>query len=429
MLDIKLVRENPDLIDEAMANRNTTWDRQRFQKVDEERRALIVRVEELQAERNSESKRIGQLMRDGATDEAETAKERVREVNERIDELSGGLGELEVELEEIMSGIPNIPGPDTPVGADEDDNVEVKRWGEPRTFDFEPEPHWDLGEELGIIDAERAVKLTGSRFTLLAGYGARLERALINFMVDTHVDRGYKEWRSAVIANTETLYGTGQLPKFEDDLFRIEGDRGYYLIPTAEVMLTNIHRGEVLEGKTLPLHYCEFSNCFREEAGSAGRDTRGLIRVHEFHKVEMVKLAKPEESDQELALMVEDAENILQQLGLPYRILALCTGDIGFSARQTFDLEVYLPSYGGYKEISSCSNCGDFQARRAAIKYRDPEEFKGSRFVHTLNGSGLAVDRCLAAVIENYQEADGSITVPDVLVPYMGGITTIPAVD
>jgi seryl-tRNA synthetase len=289
----------------------------------------------------------------------------------------------------------------------------------PREFDFEPQAHWDIGPALGIIDFERAVKLAKSRFVLLGGVGARLERALINFMANTHVSRGYKEWWCPVLGNTATLTGTGNLPKFADDLFKTTD--GMYLIPTAEVMLTNIHRDEVLEAASLPLHYCAYTPCFREEAGSAGRDTRGLIRVHQFDKVEMVKFATPESSFDELEAMVADAEHILQLLGLPYRVIELCTGDLGFSAARTYDLEVWLPSYGAYKEISSCSNCTDFQARRANIRYRDPEGFKGARFAHTLNGSGLAVGRTMAAILENYQQPDGSVRIPEPLVHYMGG--------
>ena len=312
-----------------------------------------------------------------------------------------------------------------PIGADEAENVEVRRWGTPPAFDFEPQAHWDLGPALGIVDFERAVKLAESRFVLLRGWGARLNRALISLMLDTHADAGYLEWAPPALANAETLTGTGQLPKFAEDLYQTTD--GLYLIPTAEVQLTNIHRDEVLEAADLPLRYCAYTPCFREEAGSAGRDTRGMIRVHQFDKVELVKFARPEESMDALEGMVADAEKILQLLGLAYRTIVLCTGDMGFSAAKTYDIEVWLPSYDGYKEISSCSNCGDFQARRASIKYRSPGEFKGSRLVHTLNGSGLAVGRCLAAVIENYQRADGSLEVPEVLRPYLGGVTEIRA--
>ena len=423
MLDIRFVRENQEAVATAMKNRNASWDSSRFSELDEARRTAITEEESLQAERNAASKAIGQMMAQGNNDEAEAAKEQVRAINEKIAALSEKRDEAESALSAMLLATPNMPADSTPVGADENDNPEVRRWGTPPEFDFEFKAHWDLGPDLGIIDFERAVKLAKSRFILLGGLGARLERALINFMADTHTSRGYKEWWCPAMANAETLTGTGQLPKFEEDLFKTS--EGLYLIPTAEVQLTNIHSGEVLDAEQLPLKYCAFTPCFREEAGSAGRDTRGLIRVHQFDKVEMVKYAKPEESYDDLESMVEDAENILQLLGLPYRVISLCTGDIGFSAAKTYDLEVWLPSYNGYKEISSCSNCTDFQARRANIKYRDPENFKGSRFVHTLNGSGLAVGRTMAAIIENYQQADGSIKVPDVLVPYMGGVEVI----
>ena len=326
---------------------------------------------------------------------------------------------------DLVAGIPNIPDESVPYGKDDSDNPEVRRWGTPRAFDFEAKAHWDLGPDLGIIDFDRGVKLAGTRFYVLAGLGARLERALINFMIDCHNEAGFKEWWPPVITNYDSLFGTGQLPKFDEDLYHVGQDM--YLIPTAEVMLTNLHRDEVLNGDDLPLWYCAFTPCFREEAGSAGRDTRGIIRVHEFDKVEMVKFAKPEDSMAQLESMTAEAELVLKKLGLPYRVVTLCTGDIGFSAKKTYDIEVWLPSYNAYKEISSCSNCGDFQARRANIKYRDPAEFKGTRFAHTLNGSGLAVGRTMAAVLENYQNADGSVTVPEALVPYMGGVEVITA--
>lgn len=426
MLDIRFVRENQEAVAEAMKNRNASWDGERFAALDEARRAAIAEEESLQAERNTASKQIGAMMAAGQKEEAEAAKERVRAINEQIAAAGAKRAEADDELRMMLLSTPNMPADTTPVGKDENDNPEVRRWGTPRDFEAEGitmKPHWDLGPELGIIDFERAVKLAASRFILLGGAGARLERALINFMADTHTSRGYKEWWCPAMANGETLTGTGQLPKFEEDLFRTR--EGLYLIPTAEVQLTNIHSGEVLDADQLPLKYCAFTPCFREEAGSAGRDTRGLIRVHQFDKVEMVKYAKPEESYDDLESMVADAENILQLLGLPYRVISLCTGDIGFSAAKTYDLEVWLPSYNGYKEISSCSNCTDFQARRANIKYRDPENFKGTRYAHTLNGSGLAVGRTMAAVLENYQQADGSVKVPEVLVPYMGGMEVI----
>ena len=426
MLDIRFVREHLDEVATAMKNRNHSWDSEYFQELDESRRSVIGQEEELLNQRNVLSKSIGKLMGEGKKEEAEAAKAQVTELKDRIAQLSAKRAEVEDKLNDLLMGTPNMPADSTPVGKDENDNPEVRRWGTPRDFEaegIEMKPHWDLGADLGIIDAERAVKLAGSRFVLLGGLGARLERALINFMADTHTSRGYKEWWCPAMANANTLTGTGQLPKFEDDLFKTR--EGMYLIPTAEVQLTNIHSGEVLDASDLPLKYCAFTPCFREEAGSAGRDTRGLIRVHQFDKVEMVKYAQPEESYEDLEAMVADAENILQLLGLPYRVISLCTGDIGFSAAKTYDLEVWLPSYNAYKEISSCSNCVDFQARRANIKYRDPENFKGTRLVHTLNGSGLAVGRTMAAVLENYQQADGSIKVPEVLVPYMGGIEVI----
>ena len=426
MLDARLVRENPDALRIALANRQASWSVDAFLALDEERRRSIGEVEGLQAERNEKSKAIGALMKEGRRDEAEAAKEAVRGVNERIAALEGDLERVEAETRELLLTVPNVPDESVPLGADESENVEVSRWGTPPEFGFEPVAHWDLGPALGIIDFERAVKLAESRFVLLGGMGARLNRALINFMLDSHAEAGYKEWAPPALANAETLTGTGQLPKFEEDLYKTVGE-GLYLIPTAEVQLTNIHRDEVLEGETLPRRYTAHTPCFREEAGSAGRDTRGMIRVHQFDKVELVKFARPEESFAELESMLADAERILQKLGLAYRVIVLCTGDMGFSAAKTYDIEVWLPSYNGYKEISSCSNCTDFQARRANIKYRSPSEFKGSRLVHTLNGSGLAVGRTLAAVIENYQREDGSIEIPEVLRPYMGGATEIRA--
>ena len=425
MLDIKFVRENPDAIDQMMASRNSSWDRDTFMELDEKRRDTITRAETLQAERNSLSKQVGQLMREGKKDEAEEVKARVASSKDELSRLESERAEIEKALNDFMSLIPNMPDASVPVGKDETENVEARRWGEPRVFDFEPKAHWDLGPELGIIDFERGVKIAKSRFYLLGGAGARLERALISFMLDLHTQAGFKEWWSPVITNQETLFGTGQLPKFEEDLFHVGED--LYLIPTAEVMLTNIHRGEILSGDDLPLWYTAFTPCFREEAGSAGRDTRGIIRVHQFDKVEMVKFARPEQSMDELESMTAEGERVLQELGLPYRVITLCTGDMGFSACKTYDIEVWLPSYNAYKEISSCSNCGDFQARRAQIRYKDVSEFKGTRLAHTLNGSGLAVGRTMAAIIENYQNADGTITIPEALVPYMGGQTLIEA--
>lgn len=424
MLDIKFVRENPVLVDKSCESRqNAHWDREKFFELDEERRSVIAEVESLQAERNAVSKQIGLLMREGKKEEAEAAKEQVAANKDRIAELDQRRGEVEEELTALVAAIPNIPDASVPYGKDDSDNPEVRKWGEPTQFDFEPKAHWDLGPELGMIDFDRGVKLAGTRFYLLGGMGARMERALINFMIDTHNQAGFKEWWPPVITNQDSLFGTGQLPKFEEDLYHVQPD--LYLIPTAEVQLTNIHRDEILDASQLPLLYTAFTPCFREEAGSAGRDTRGIIRVHQFDKVEMVKFAKPEDSMNQLESMVQEAEKILQLLGLPYHVVTLCTGDIGFSACKCYDIEVWLPSYNAYKEISSCSNCWDFQARRANIRYKDPAEFKGTRLVHTLNGSGLAVGRTMAAIMENYQNADGSVTVPEALRPYMGGIEVI----
>ena len=426
LLDIRFVRENPDVVDKSCASRqNAHWDREQFFKLDELRRSTIVEVERLQAERNSASKQIGKLMQEGKQDEARAAKEQVAAGKARIAELEEQRVSVEKQLHDLVSAIPNIPHESVPYGKDDSENKEVRKWGTPRSFDFDAKAHWDLGTQTHMIDFDRGVKLAGSRFYVLGGYGAQMERALINFFIDMHNEAGFKEWWPPVLTNYDSLFGTGQLPKFDEDLFHVSND--LYLIPTAEVMLTNLHRDEVLDASQLPLKYTAFTPCFREEAGSAGRDTRGIIRVHEFDKVEMVKFAKPEDSMNQLESMVAEAEKCLQVLGLAYRVVSLCTGDIGFSACKCYDLEVWLPSYNNYKEISSCSNCWDFQARRANIKYRDPSEFKGTRYVHTLNGSGLAVGRCMAAIMENYQNADGSISVPEALQPYMRGLKTIPA--
>ena len=423
MLDIKFVRENPDVIDAACASRqNAHWDREKFFELDAERRSVIAEVESLQAERNAISKQIGLFMREGKKDEAEAAKQQVSANKERIAELDQRRGSVEEELTALVAAIPNIPDESVPYGVDDSDNPEVRRWGTPTEFDFEPKAHWDLGVDLGIIDFDRGVKLAGTRFYLLGGLGARMERALINFMIDQHNKAGFKEFWPPVITNHDSLFGTGQLPKFEDDLYHVQPD--LYLIPTAEVQLTNIHRGEILDAAQLPLLYTAFTPCFREEAGSAGRDTRGIIRVHEFDKVEMVKFSKPEDSMNQLESMVAEAEKILQLLKLPYHVVTLCTGDLGFSAAKCYDIEVWLPSYNNYKEISSCSNCKDFQARRAGIRFKDPA-VKGTQLVHTLNGSGLAVGRTMAAILENYQNEDGSVTVPEALVPYMDGVEVI----
>ena len=419
MLDARFVRQNAELVRQALRDRGSDWDLDRYIELDTVRRELLAELEAAQARRNTDSKAIGGLMKEGRREEAEALKAEVHSVNETIATTEASLAKIDGVVQEMMLTIPNLPDASVPVGANEQDNVEVRRWGTPPEFDFEHKAHWDLGPGLGIVDFERGVKLAKSRFVVLGRDGARLNRALINFMLDTHGGRGYTEWSVPAMANTETLTGTGNLPKFEDDLFAAAD--GLYLIPTAEVQLTNLHRAEVLDASDLPLDYTAYTPCFREEAGAAGRDTRGMIRVHQFDKVELVKFATPEASFGELEKMVADAENILQQLGLAYRVITLCTGDMGFAAAKTYDIEVWLPSYAGYKEISSCSNCTDFQARRAAIKYRSPKEFGGSRFVHTLNGSGLAVGRTLVAIMENYQQADGTVVVPEVLRPYMGG--------
>ncbi len=428
MLDLKFVRENVDAVSTAMKNRKAEFDAKRFLELDSKRRELIGEEEKMQAERNANSKKIGELMKNGKADEAESMKESVRLINEKLEGLTKKREEVDDDIVDLLMHVPNMPAEDVPVGEDENDNVEVRRWGTPREFDFEDKPHWDLGTDLDIIDFDRGVKISGSRFYVLGGAGARLERALIAFMLDTHVSRGYKEWWVPALANKTTLTGTAQLPKFEDDLYKTTTE-GMYLIPTAEVQLTNLHAQETLLVDQLPKKYCAFTPCFREEAGSAGRDTRGIIRVHQFSKVEMVKVTTPEDGFDELEKMTADAENILQLLKLPYRVITLCTGDIGFSAAKTYDVEVWMPSYKNYKEISSCSCCTDFQARRAGIRYKDPDKFKGSRLCYTLNGSGLAVGRTMAAILENYQNEDGSVNVPEVLVPYMGGLEKIERLD
>ncbi len=423
MLDLKFVRENLDFVDSEIKNRKGDFDKGTFETLDKKRRDLIGKEEVLQQERNAKSKQVGEMMKAGNKDEAEDLKARVREINEQLEGLTSDRESVDAEMKEVLMHVPNLAHESVPVGEDEDENVEVRRNGTPRKFDFEYKAHWDIGADLGIIDSDRGVKLAESRFYCLGGAGARLERALISFMLDTHTSRGYKEWWVPALANKRTLTGTAQLPKFEEDLYKTT--EGLYLIPTAEVQLTNLHANETLNVSELPKKYCAFTPCFREEAGSAGRDTRGIIRVHQFSKVEMVKITTPESGFDELESMTADAENILSTLGLPYRVITLCTGDMGFSAAKTYDVEVWMPSYDGYKEISSCSCCTDFQARRAGIRYKDPDKFKGSRLCYTLNGSGVAVGRCMAAIIENYQNEDGTVTVPEALVPYMGGMTKI----
>lgn len=422
MLDIKFVRSNPELVLEGLAKRGADISLQEFLKLDATRREKLVVVEQLKNTRNVVSQEIGKLKKAGQ--DAISKQQEMRRVSQQIKDIDDEIRTIEVRLQDILLSIPNIPHESVPVGKDEQDNPEVRRWGKPREFNFTPKPHWYLGEALNILDFERGGKVTGARFSFYKGLGARLERALINFMLDLHTrEHGYTELFPPFIVNADSMVGTGQLPKFAEDMFKLEG-LNYYLIPTAEVPVTNLYREEILPGDQLPIYHCAYSACFRAEAGAAGRDTRGLIRQHQFNKVELVKFSRPEESFDELERLTENAEKVLQVLGLPYRVILLCSGDMGFSSAKTYDIEVWLPSYNAYKEISSCSNFLDFQARRANIKYRPAPKAK-PEFVHTLNGSGVAVGRALSAILENYQEADGSITVPPVLVPYMGGIEKI----
>ena len=417
MLDLKFVRENLDKVAEAMKNRHTEVDLDAFRKLDQERRDLLQEVEADKSMRNSVSAEISKMKKNG-----EDASEKIlsmRTLGDKIAETDKKLKEVEQGLRDIMLTIPNMPDASVHVGKDDTENPEVRKWGEPTHFDFEPKAHWDLGEDLGILDSNRAAKVSGGRFYYYLGLGARLERAVYNFMLDQHTQKdGYTEVIPPYIVNRETMTGTGQLPKFHEDMYRLEGME-MYLIPTAEVPLTNYYRDEIIDGAKLPIYLTAFTPCFRAEAGSAGRDTRGLIRQHQFHKVEMVKFTKPEDSFDELEKLTHDAEGILQALGLPYHVVCLCTGDLGFSATKCYDIEVWFPAQNKYREISSCSNCVDFQARRANIRFRRDSKSK-PEFVHTLNGSGLAVGRTVAAILENYQQADGSIVVPEVLRPYMG---------
>jgi seryl-tRNA synthetase len=421
MLDIKYLRDNLEQAEKALGNRSGTVDLSGFSKLDEQRRGLLNEAEALKAEKNKVSALIGKTK-----DKSQVQDEisRMKDVSASIKELDDQLRDVEEQLSEILMGVANIPHEKTPIGASEDDNVEIRSWGEKPEYTFEPKAHWDLGEELGILDFERASKITGARFALYTGPGARLERALINFMLDLHTEQhGYTETLPPFLVNRESMTGTGQLPKFESDLFHTE-DVDLFLIPTAEVPVTNIHRDEILNEKDLPLCYAAYTPCFRKEAGSHGRDTRGLIRQHQFNKVELVKFVRPEDSDVELEKLLNNAEKVLQLLKLPYRVVDLCTGDIGFSAARTFDIEVWLPGQQAYREISSCSTFTDFQARRAAIRFRR-DGAKKSELVHTLNGSGLAIGRTWLAILENYQQEDGSVLIPEVLLPYMGGLEKI----
>ncbi|MGB0404824.1 MAG: serine--tRNA ligase [Fusobacterium sp.] len=421
MLDLKFMRENKEKLEEMLKNRNSNLTLDEFIALDEERRKLLTEVETLKNRRNKESMEIAKLKK--AKEDASELIKTMGEVSKKIKELDGKLSEVDEKIKYIQMTVPNKYHESVPVGVDEDQNIEVRRWGTPREFDFEPKAHWEIGEDLNILDFERGAKLSGSRFALYRGLAARLERALVSLMLDMHVDeQGYTEHITPFIVNREICEGTGQLPKFEDDMYRTDDDM--FLISTSEITMTNIHRKEILDEKDLPKYYTAYSPCFRREAGSYGRDVKGIIRVHQFNKVEMVKLSTPENSYDELEKMVVNAEDVLKRLELPYRVITLCTGDIGFGAAKTYDLEVWLPSQHKYREISSCSNCEDFQARRMGLKYRPTGSTK-SEFVHTLNGSGLAVGRTLVAIMENYQQEDGSFIVPDALVPYMNGIKVV----
>ena len=422
MLDVKLLRENLDEVKSRLATRGAAIDWDEFLKLDRERRDALASIERLKEKKNRLSGEIGKLKKSGG--DAGALMREGEEVSEAIRSAESPLADVEARFERFMLTLPNLPHPTVPVGKNETENREVRRRGEPPQFDFAPKSHWDIGEELGILDFERAAKIAGARFAVYRDAGAKLERALINFMLDLHSrEHGYKEMLPPALVNRAALVGTGQLPKFEEDLFHLApGD--YFLIPTAEVPLTNLHRDEMVEREELPIKYVAYTPCFRSEAGSYGKDVRGLIRQHQFDKVEMVKFTEPETSYDELESMVQNAEEVLKRLQLPHRVIELCTGDIGFAAAKTYDVEVWLPGQNTYREISSCSNCEDFQARRANIRYRKEKKAKPI-FVHTLNGSGLAVGRTLVAVLENYQQKDGSVVVPEALRPYMSGLERI----
>ncbi|HEY9899869.1 MAG TPA: serine--tRNA ligase [Pantanalinema sp.] len=417
MLDIKLIRQEPDLVKRGLARRGFEFDFDALVRLDTEFRENQAKLDELRSIRNQASEQVAALKK--AKEDASEIIASVKANGERIKELEARQNEVEAERQALMYQIPNLPDSSVPDGLSEDDNVEITRWGTPRAFDFGVKPHWELGEALGVIDFERAVKLAGTRFTLMKGHGARLERALINFMLDLHtLEHGYTEIQPPYVANEETMLANGNLPKFADQLFKLE-DTKLYLIPTAEIPLTNLYRDEILDEAALPLHMTAGTPCFRSEAGAAGRDTKGLIRVHQFDKVELVKVVAPETSMDEHEKMTANAEAVLQRLGLPYRKILLCAGDMGANAVKTYDLEVWMPAQDKYREISSCSNCGDFQARRGGLRFRRDKQVQ---FPHTLNGSGVAVGRTVAAILENYQQADGSVVIPEALRPYMGGI-------
>jgi seryl-tRNA synthetase len=422
MLDLRFVRENIDLLKEKLALRGEDLDLNPFIQMDQERRDLIQKADALRNQRNQVSDEISKIKQEGGA--AEDLVAQMRQVGQEIKELETVLREREEKLQDFLLTIPNIPHESVPVGKSAEDNKEISQWGEPPKFSFEPKPHWDIGETLDILDFKGGAKLAGARFTLYKDLGARLERALTNFMLDLHInEHGYREVLPPFMVNRAVMTATGQLPKFEEDLFKIEGT-DYFLIPTAEVPVTNIHRDEILSEEDLPLYYCAYTPCFRKEAGSYGKDTRGIIRQHQFNKVELVKFTTPETSYDELERLLADAEEVLRRLKIHYRVVSLCTGDLGFAAAKTYDIEVWLPGQGAYTEISSCSNFESFQARRAGVRFRRKGK-KGTELVHTLNGSGLAVGRTVVAILENYQEEDGSVMIPDALRPYMGGVERI----
>ena len=422
MLDLKLIRGETEKVKAALGRRKENVDIDAVIAADDKRRALLVEVEGLKAKQNEVTKKIPAMKKAGEDTTAVFAE--MKEISEKIKSLDADVREVEDELNRMMLTIPNIPHDSVPDGDTDEDNIEIRKFGEPKNFGFEPKAHWDLGKDLGVLDPDTAAKITGARFTVYKDIGARLERAVINYYLDTHTEKhGYTEVFPPFMVHRNSMVGTGQLPKFEEDAFKVAGT-DYFLVPTAEVPVTNMYREQILDGSQLPIKHVAYTACFRAEAGSAGRDTRGLIRQHQFNKVELVKFTKPEDSYEELEKLTNDAERVLQGLGLPYRVVRICIGDLGFTAAKKYDIEVWMPSYNRYVEISSCSNFEDFQARRANIKYKDGQGGK-AQFVHTLNGSGVAVGRTVAAILENYQNEDGSITIPEVLVPYMGGKTVI----
>jgi seryl-tRNA synthetase len=427
MLDIKFVREHLEEVEQALKNRGQEISLDEYRRREAERRRLLARLEELRHERNTLSSEVGALMKAGNRDAAQPLRDRVTVINDESKDLEAQAEAQNSWVREFLLNLPNIPHESVPLGVSAEDNPVVRTWGQAPTFNFSPQAHWDIGENLEILDFERAAKITGARFALLKGAGARLERALINFMLDLHTQKHkYLEVLPPFIANEDSMRGTGQLPKFKEDLFKLEG-LNYFLVPTAEVPVTNIHRNEILNSEDLPIYYTAYTPCFRSEAGSYGKDVRGLIRQHQFNKVELVKFTLPENSYDELERLLADAEEVLQELGLHYRVVVLCTGDMGFAAAKTYDIEVWLPGQNLYREISSCSNFENYQARRAGIRFRRPGS-KGTELVHTLNGSGLAVGRTMVAILENYQQADGSVVIPEKLRPYMGGMEKIEAI-